>query len=97
MHTLTPSDIPTHTGRAVLVERVWRTCAKVDDYGGLSWRSTAHPLPIAGPLAAVGGVVTVRGRLPVTVPRRRESRNFDEGVTSSPPFKTLSRVFGWFM
>ena len=25
---------------------------------------------------------------------RREPRKFDEGVTSSPPFKTLSRVFG---
>ena len=29
----------------------------------------ARSPPIAGPLAAVGGVVTVRGRLPVTVPR----------------------------
>ena len=28
---------------------------------------------------------------------RRQPRKFDEGVTSSPPFKTLSRVFGWFM
>ena len=29
----------------------------------------ARSLPISGPLAAVGGVVTVSGRLPVTVPR----------------------------
>jgi hypothetical protein len=50
-----------------------RTCAKEDAYGGLRWRledAKACTLSaLAGPLAAVGGVVTVRGRLPVTVPR----------------------------
>ena len=49
--------------------RARRKTPTVDCVGDSRKPRPARSPPIAGPLAAVGGVVTVRGRLPVTVPR----------------------------
>jgi hypothetical protein len=49
--------------------RMRRPTTTVSCVGDSKTSRPARPPPIAGPLAAVGGVVTARGRLPVTVPR----------------------------
>ena len=49
--------------------RARRKTPTVDCVGDSRKPKPARSPPFAGPLAAVGGVVTVRGRLPVTVPR----------------------------
>ena len=62
--------------------RTPRPTTAVSCVGDSKTSRPARPPPIAGPLAVVGGVVTVRGRLPVTVPRA-EVRIAHVGACSS--------------